>query len=197
MNKMLKYHALIAACLITFTAPTCEEEDASERGRKQKQEALQAVSEDFTALSPAERNLRVFEYRAMEKLMDYGDYLCLKYDRNLDSAFRSRAGENIKDLFAGHAAPPDPLPVGMDVASYASLQYLVDSIEVLAPLRKDTTGSYKGRLKYSQKVLGIMQSDTLLLDASLRQMGMLLQMQRKGFGDDTLQVWEVHLYDEP
>ena len=193
MNRNLKYLLLITGALLTLAAPTCEDEVPSGSKYEAEREKLQAVTADFSKESLTARNLEAFEYRASEKLMDYADYMGILYNRNLDEAFRSQARENIMDLFSGRSAPLDPLPEGIDPEAYSSLQFVIDTIEILVPLEKQPTEIYEGRMQYSREILGIAGSDTLNLDSSIHQMGMILQMGLKDFGGKSLIVWEVSL----
>jgi hypothetical protein len=196
MNRELKYISMLFAGLLTLASPTCEEEVATEQKKQERLEHLQAVAWDLRSESLTRRNLDAFEFRAVEKLMDYADYLSIVYDQNLDETFRHQAGENILDLFAGRSAPENPFPRGIDPGSYSSIKFLVDTIEIIVPLERQSTGTYRGRMQYSLKIEGIKGSDTLNLDTSLQRMGMLLQMSSKDFGDTSLLVWEVLLYDD-
>ena len=196
MNKSIKYLILLMASMLTLASPTCEDEVSSDNKVQLEQEALQAITEDFRTESLTKRNLDAFEYRALEKLMDYSDYLNIVYDQNLDEAFQYQASENIMDLFTGRSAPINPLPPRIDPGSYSSIKFLADSIEIIIPLEKQPTETYIGSMQYSLKILGITGSDTLNLDSSLHRMGMLLQMSLKDFGENSLLVWEVLLSDD-
>jgi hypothetical protein len=125
MNRRIKYLILLAVCILTMAAPTCEEENPSREARQLEREKLQAVSEDFSSGSLSDRNLQAFEYRAVEKLMDYADYLSIVFNQELDVAFRSRANQNIRNLFTGRSAPDIPVPTGIDTLSYSSIDFLI------------------------------------------------------------------------
>ena len=178
-----------------LSSPTCVENGSPGDKLAVNRETLQVIAEDFTAESLTRRNLNAFEHKAVEKLWDYSDYLNILYNQNLDSAFRDQAGENIKDLFSGRSAPENPLPAEIDPESYSTLRFAVDSVDIIIPLQKKTKETYKGSMQYFQKISGISGSDTLILDLSLHQMGMILRMRSKNFGEDSVLVWEVLLSD--
>jgi hypothetical protein len=196
MNRKLKYPVLLTVCMLTLASPTCEDEVSPDGIRQAEREALQAVADDFRSESLTARNLDAFEYRAVEKLFDYADYLNIVYDQDLDETFHNQARENIKDLFVHRSPPADPLPGWIDPRSYSSIRFLIDSIEIIAPLEREPTEIYRGGLQYSQKIIGITRSDSLILDISIQQMEMLLQMKLKDFGENSLLVWEVLLNDQ-
>ncbi|MFC2115154.1 hypothetical protein ACFLTU_01670 [Bacteroidota bacterium] len=196
MNRNLKNIILLASGLLTMASPTCEEEVSPKQRKQERLEQLQAVAGDLRSESLTRRNLDAFEYRAVEKLMDYADYLNIVYDQSLDETFHYQAGENIRDLFTGRSAPENPLPVSIDSGSYNSIKFLIDTIEITTPLERQSKEIYTGSMRYFQKILGITGSDTLNLDTSLHRMGILLQMSLKDFGENSLIVWEVLLSDD-
>jgi hypothetical protein len=193
MNRTLKYLVILSGGMLTLASPTCEDEVSSDKEMQLKREALQAVAEDFRTESLTSKNLEAFESRAKEELMDYADYLNIVYDQNLDSVFRDRAGENIKDLFTGRSVPPCPLPAGVYPGSFSTIHFKVDSIEVISPLKKQPTETYEGGLQYSLNIYGIREQDTINLESSLCRMEIRLQMNLKDFGGDSLLIWEVLL----
>ena len=196
MNRKLKNKLLLASGLLTLASPTCEEEVSPEHRRQEHLEHLQAVAWDLRSESLTRRNLDAFEYRAVEKLMDYADYLNIVYDQNLDETFHYQSSENIKDLFTDRSSPENPLPARIDLGLYSSIKYLIDNIEIIVPLEIQSKEIYRGSMRYSQKILGITGSDTLNLDTSNHQMEMMLQMILKDFGENSLIVWEVLLNDD-
>ena len=128
--------------------------------------------------------------------MDYADYLTIVYNNDIDTAFRNQAMENIHQLFAYRSAYEQPVPDHIIPGNYRSLQFIIDSIEIINPLERQVTETYKGRMQYSFQILGITATDTMNLDTSLHQMGMLLQMRLKDFGENSLLVWEVLLISD-
>ena len=193
MNRSLRHLALLTGCVLSLSSPTCEDDVSSRREVQLEREALQAATEDFRSALLTNRNLEAFEFKAIEKLMDYADYLNIVYDQNLDEAFRNQAGENIMDLFADSSAPANPLPARIDQGSFSFIKFLIDTIDIITPLERQPAETYRGRMQYSLRILGITGSDTLDLDTSLHEVGMLLQMGLKDFGENSLVVWEVLL----
>ena len=196
MKKGLKYLMLLAACLLILASPTCEEEVSPEQRRQNRIEELQGVAEDLRSEALTRNNIEAFEFKAVEKLIDYADYLDLVYNSNLDNSFRNQAQENIKRLFTGRSAPGQPVPDNIIPENYNSLQFIIDSIEVINHLERQVTETYTGRMQYSFQILGITGMDTLNLDSSIHQIGMQLQMKVKDFGENSLLVWEILLSDE-
>ncbi len=196
MNRSLKYIILLAAGLLTLASPTCENEVSSEYRRQERFEALQSVSEDFRSESLTRKNLEAFEFKAVEKLMDYADYLGIVYNNEVDKSFRDQAQENINRLFTGRSAPEEPVPSHINPELYNSLQFLIDSIVIINPFYREVTETYRGSVQYSLQILGINSADTIILESSINKIEMILQMDYKEFGENSLLVWEVLLIFE-
>jgi hypothetical protein len=182
--------------MLTLASPTCEDNVSTDNRLQVDREALQVITEDLTSESLTRRNLDAFEYRAVEKLRDYADYLNILYDENLDEAFHHQAGVNIKDLFSGCSAPENPLPAGIDPGAYSSFRFITGSVDIIVPLEKKAEETYAGSMQFSLKILGITGSDTTDLYTSIHQTGMMLQKRLKDFGEDSMLVWEVLLSEE-
>ncbi len=195
MIRNLRYTIPVIWCMLTLASPTCEDDVSSGNKLPVDREALEIITEDLTAESLTRRNLDVFESRAVEKLWDYEDYLNIQYDRGLDKIFHDQAGESIKDLFANRSVPENPFHVKIDSGSYNSILFLVDSVDIIDPLKKEAAEIYTGSMQFNLEIYGIAGSDTFQLHTHLHQMGMLLQRRLKDFGEDSVLVWEVFLID--
>lgn len=195
MNKYLKYGLLMAVVVPFLSAPTCVDEPSRDERHNERPEGLDAVSEDFRSKVLTPRNLEAFEAKAKEKLMDYADYLGIKYDHEVDQSFREQAQENISRLFTGGSAPGEPVPARINTDLYNSLQFLVDSVEIIDPLTREAAETYTGSIRYSMQILGITSADTIILESSIRRIPIILQMGYKEFGEDSLLIWEVLLGD--
>jgi hypothetical protein len=173
-----------------------DEPSGKERQKQQRLQELNAVSEHFRSEVLTRRNLEAFEMKAMEKLMDYADYLGIDYDHNVDTSFRIQAQENIRQLFVRSAVPRPPVPSNINPDPYNSLQFLIGSAEVIKPLKREASETYTGSIRYSMQILGIISTDTTILDSSVHNMQMVLQREYKHFGKDSLLIWEVLLDHE-
>ena len=193
MNKKLSIILLSAAGFLTLASPGCEEEVSSERRTEEKLETLWLVNEDLVAPALTRRNLEAFESRAVEKLEDYADYLGMVSDAGLDSSFREQARENLFGLFLEGEAPESTITLGIPGDGFTKLAFMIDSVKVLVPLEKENKKNYQGRLRYRFHTLGIHLADTILIQSSHEEMGMVLQKRNKEFGEKRLQVWEVRL----
>ena len=85
------------------------------------------------------------------------------------------------------------MPEGIEPGQYRSIQFCIDSIEIINPLYRQATETYEGSLQYSLQILGIQDRDTIILESANDQMNMVLQMCYKEFGEKSLLIWEVFL----
>jgi hypothetical protein len=170
-----------------------DEPSRIQREKQKKLEDLNAVNEHFRTEYLSRKNLSAFEIKAVEKLIDYSDYLGIEYDYNVAPSFREQAQENIRELFVNAAAPSQPLPPHVNPDPYISLQFLIGSTEVINPLKREAPGTYEGSIRYTIQILGITSTDTIILDSSVHNMGMVLNKGYKHFGKDSLLIWEVLL----
>jgi hypothetical protein len=176
-----------------MAAPTCESETSQVDYRQSKIYRLEAVSEEFTAGSLSDRNLEAFEFKAVEKLMDYADYMGIIYSERYEASFRQQARQNISTCFnsaenAEIALHPDGLS-----GSYKSFIFRVDSVEIIDPLQRETNTRYSGNMWYVEDIFGSEPAETTLIGHSRKTIEIILQMDYKDFGENSLLVWEILL----
>jgi hypothetical protein len=193
MNKMLKYSILITLCFWVVAAPTCEDEISPVDARMDHLERLETVSEVFASESLSDDNLEAFEFKAVEKLMDYADYLGIIYGDGYAPSFRQQARKNISIYFSsGEYAEMALNPIGVSVA-YDSHHFYIDSVDIINPLQRKTDTRYTGSMVYVERILASNQTDTSLISHSHKKIEIILQMDYKDFGENSLLVWEVLL----
>jgi hypothetical protein len=144
-------------------------------------------------LSLSEDNLEAFEFKAAEKLMDYADYLGIVYSEGYEASFRQQARKIISAYFStSEYAEMTLIPTGIST-TYDSYHFLIDSVDIIDPLQRETDTRYTGSMRYVEKILGSNQTDTTLISYSHKTIGIILQMDYKDFGENSLLVWEVLL----
>jgi hypothetical protein len=166
MNRLLKYCILLTVCFLVMAAPTCEEEISPVDARRNQIDRLEAVRDDFTSESLSDKHLEVFEFKAVEKLMDYADYLGIIYSEGYAASFRQQARQNLTGFFNTSE----------------------NSAAALIP--RSFSGSYQSCIIL---MLGINNGDTIIFNQSHRTIEIILQMDYKDFGEKSLLVWEVLL----
>ena len=176
-----------------MAAPTCEDEPYPVDPERDHIFRLKTVSDDFTSESLSNLNLDAFEFKAVEKLMDYADYLGIIYSEGFAASFREQARQNIAGFFNSDQNAEAALSNNRISGPYSSFQILVDSVEIINPFSREANTRYSGSMKYAEMILGINPNDTILINHSQKTIGIILQMDYKDFGENSLLVWEVLL----
>ena len=193
MNRLLKYSVLLAVCFMLMAAPTCEDEPYPVDPRRDHIYRLEAVSDVFTSESLSDDNLEAFEFKAVEKLIDYAEYLGIIYSKDFPASFREQARQNINGLFTSHENAATAL-IPKILSGYSnSYLMLIDSVDIINPLSQEANTRYSGSMRYAEMILGINHTDTILLSHSQKTIKIILQMDYKDFGENSLLVWEVLL----
>ena len=193
MNRLLKYSILLAVCFLVMAAPTCEDEISTVDARSDHIFRLESVSDDFTSESLSAENLEAFEFKAIEKLMDYADYLGIIYSEGYAASFRQQARQNIFSFFNTKEYSEAALIPKSFTGPSNSYQIMIDSVDIINPLQWETDTRYTGSMSYDEMILGINTADTILISHSQKTIGIILQMDYRDFGENSLLVWEVLL----
>jgi hypothetical protein len=193
MNSLFKYVILLGASFVILAAPTCEGDMDPADARRDHIYRLEAVSEVFTSESLSADNLEAFEFRAVEKLMDYADYLGILCSEGYEPSFRQQAAQNIEALFDKHENPDAAMIPDTIDGSHGTYLILIDAVDIIRPLERETDTRYSGSMRYTETILGAGLEDTTLISHSRNRIGIILQMDYKEFGEHSLLVWEVLL----
>jgi hypothetical protein len=183
----------MAICSLVMAAPTCESEPSPSDYRQSRIYRLEAASDELMAESLSERNLEAFEFRAVQKLMDYSDHLGIIYSEGYVESFRQQARQNISSYFNNSENAEIALNPDIISGSYNSFIFEIDSIDIIEPLQRETGIQYKGSMKYVEKILGVGLADTTTISRSSKTIEIVLQMDYKDFGEQSLLVWEILL----
>ena len=178
---------------MVMAAPTCEDEISQADTRINRLERLEMVSDDFTSESLSARNLEAFEFKAIEKLMDYADYLEIIYSEGFAESFREQARQNITGFFNTSEISETAIILKNISGSYNSYHIRIDPVDIINPLHRETDTRYTGSMSYDEMILGISSTDTILISHYQKTIGIILQMAYKDFGENSLLVWEVLL----
>ena len=178
---------------MVMASPTCEDEIYPVDDSRDNIFRLEAVSDVFTSESLSDDNLDAFEFKAVEKLMDYADYLGIIYSEGFAVSFREQARQNINGFFTSHENSAAALIPKSFTGSYNSYLILIDSVTIINPLQREAETWYTGSMGYAEMILGINSSDTIIFSHSQKTIEIILQMDYKDFGENSLLVWEVLL----
>jgi hypothetical protein len=193
MNRLLKYVSLLAVCFLVMAFPPCEDESYPVDARRDHIYRLEAASDVFTSESLSDKNLEAFEFKAVEKLMDYADYLGIIHSKGYAESSRQQARQNVAGFFKSDKNADAAISFKNISGPYDSFQILVDSVDIIDPLSREADTRHTGNMIYAETILGINTSDTVIISHSHRNMEIVLQMDYKDFGENSLLVWEVLL----
>jgi hypothetical protein len=149
-------------------------------------QSMQQLEDKFTSGRVSQEELRGFEQRAIQKLHDFGDYLQIIADKQLDDKLRKEAIKQAEGIFADSncqiTIDTNPIPLALYLQKVytgkVKVLYISEEISVATPLTYDSDG-------YS----GILQ-----LHNGLTYSMKLLKVEKK-FGDEVKEVWDVRLCD--
>jgi len=147
---------------------------------------------------------------AKQNLSDFADYSQILTDSSLDSSFREKAGEMIKEMFVS-----DETQLGFMVSKGGisrnitleewlnegwitfdlSEHFRFDSIYIKESLRRTNPTRYKGSLEFIQTFTVSTYPDSTIYSSQKKAIDVLALRGEKVFGSDTLLVWEVFLGD--
>lgn len=209
MKQVIKISAILFIYLLLCGKSCVEEGDSALLEEKAVRTEMESIRNEVEVAWLSEESKYVSEVGAAQKLTDLADYLELYTDPSLDSTFRVKAGEMIRELFiSGEVALTLPMLLAgrtetitlqelmdqgrMKDLLHAEIDY--DSIMVLDPLQKSGQENYLGRLSCTQKTRVNGPADTLW-ERSAITVDVVVSRNAKVFGQDTLRVWDVFLGD--
>lgn len=201
---------IIIVLYVVFCGKSCE--DDSERISRQSQQAILArdsIRKEFETDFLAEEARCAAEVQAVQKLSDLADYVEVFADVTLDSLFREKAGEMIREMFVSEKVRLTFDPERRELARRMSVDEFLkdgfgkrilwadirfDSVMILKSPEKSAQGYYLGKLVASQLLICHTQADSI---SSLYKVSIdfISSKRKKFFGTDTLNVWVVSLGD--
>ena len=203
---MRQFFKILSFLMLLFllTAEDCAD-GSTEITREEKLSGMfQNIENDFVNEELSFETLYAFEKRAIQKLNDLADYLNIYADTSLSEEFRLQAREMILGSFNSE----------MDLQAYfKSLGFIEDTengilyfskekksfiteinaINTKVFFHKKTLSSYTGTLQFFQKVLRITSTDTVVANTFNLDLEIVVLKNKKEFGDNVQDVWEVNL----
>jgi hypothetical protein len=209
MRKFLLIFAAIMAYLL-LCSKSCDSDEQVNAASKEAEvtKAKEAIKNEFESDELSRKSLRAFEAKAKQKLVDLADYLDIYTDKLIDESFKDQARQMILDLFISDSVLINNrlsgendeivLPVReflkTELASvYTSADFMFDTLEIAAPLRRIDDLNYIGRLSFSRMVKMCNSTDTLIAGPGKLEAEIFVARVKKSFGSDTLLVWKVFL----
>lgn len=208
MKKLLNI-LMIAMIYLSFCGKSCVDENEQTAWQtRQVEMAKDTIREEFESDYLSEEARQAAEVNAMQKLKDLADYMEIYADQSLDSAFRNKAGEMIRDLFESENSRVFLGQINNDKLIYLSVKEFLkegfgagidrveisfDSVRVADPLHKSGEYLYAGKLIAYQTVIKNQEKDSIISPARSTMIDFISRKQLKIIGKDTLAVWETFL----
>jgi hypothetical protein len=206
MNRIFNLFFLFALLMVIY-AHSCAEE-----GSYTEERAItilsDSISSEFEKGNLSESSFNAFEITAKLKLHDFVDYYNTLADTNINSTFRIKAGDLIRDIFVGdsvgiqlsgceisgkgQSVTVDKLITNCLLNQKPFDRLKIDSIRQGRLFEKVSDKKYFSTLKFIQ----IEQCSQISVNQNIairKEVEIYVLKELKLFGSDTLNIWTVHL----
>ncbi len=206
MNRIFNLFFLFAILMVIY-AHSCAE-DGSFTEENAINNLSDSISSEFEKGHLSGSSLDAFENTARLKLRDFTDYYNTLIDTNVNSSFRIKAGELIKDIFVydsvglqlsgceinkmGRSVKVDKLISNCLLNLKPCTRFKVDSIQQGRPFEKVNKKKYYSTLKFIQ-INHCSQLSGNQIIISPKEVEIFVLKEPKLFGSDTLNIWTVRL----
>lgn len=209
---MRKSYYILIAFLTWFilSSRSCGPEERQKAGREKAdlEQSRERIRTEFEADILPEQSLRAFEINAKQKIMDYGDYMGIAFNENLDTALRAEAERMISSMFTsedialkrhlGLITTNKTLKIrdtaGQHcISGFESIFFKIEHILITKPLRPVGKSCFTGQLNFSCTTVTYTKTDTLNLGKENLSALFYARKLPKAFGNDTLLMWSVFL----
>ena len=174
-----------------------------------REEMIESIEKEFEATYLDKENLRAFEKRSKEKLLDFTDYLTIYSTKKYDESFRNQARKMLLDIYVDKRnsrtnllSPPDENKHTLDKfleevnnMDYDFIKLNPGHISISDSLKLSENENYTGEITFSGEILGISDLDTLIIRSGVNKIELIVQRSYKSFGNDSLKVWSVQFGD--
>ncbi len=224
MRNSRIYIILIISGIVLWGSPTCQEPATWENTQvltngeiisdplivsKNRDEIIMSIKKEFEATYLDKENLRGFEERAKEKLLDFTGYLNIYSTKKYDESFRDQAKKMTIDLFIGKGNTMINLLGTHDKNQFTLNEFLEEinnmnydfiklnpaHIRISDSLKLSENGNYTGEITFSGEILGISDLDTFIIRSGVNKIESIVHRSIKSFGNDSLKIWSVQFGD--
>ncbi len=190
--------------LFLLTAEDCANRNVEATREEKLSGMFQDIENEFVNEELDYISLNAFEIRAIQKVNDLADYLNIYADTSLSEKFRLQAREMVSGTFNSE----------MDLQTYfTSLGFIedttnkvlylsveegvfiteIDSVNTIDFFHKNNYSSYIGKLQFSQNIVRITSTDTVVVNTFKFHLEIIVSKSEKEFGNISQNVWEVNL----
>ena len=209
MKRYLFVFCALLAYLL-FCSKSCEspKSDSFENPELEIAKIKDSIKNEFESEDLTKTALQAFERKATEKLVDFSDFLNLYSDKEIDDTLKVQVRQIISELFISEnvrmkiSLSPEANKKGLKLSKffmteftqdYDSIDFRIDSINALKPLRSRDDLCYSGILGFSLTINGFSSSAVNFKQTEALKIEMMVIKVEKTFGADTLNVWKVFL----
>jgi len=194
--------------LLFIYAPSCvDEEEMARQEEVLLNETRENIRGEFETDYLTETALFAYETTAKQKLSDLSDYLQILMDTELDTSFRVKASEMIKNTFISDNVTVKVAEQNEDPEKGVEIQTLInqgfedelstfsfsfDSINLYEPLRRINNTTYSGILRFIQNFTDPTIPEQII-KSSIRYSDFYVVKEGQVFGTDSLKIWKVRL----
>jgi hypothetical protein len=208
MKKLIIITALVLIYILLCGKSCKDDRYLILRQETEAEAAKDSVRNEFDTDYLNEESRYAAEVIATQKLKDFADYFTIYSDISIDSTFREKAGEMIRDIFISDDILISLPPLESENASVLTLDKLLnrhwgkdilsfnmiyDSIRIIDPMHRTGHEIYTSRLTGYQKIISYYLTDTSSTHLIPVIVDIIATRQQKVFGNDTLMPWVVNL----
>lgn len=202
MNRFLEIICAFALLLI-LGAPSCvneEERKIYQEARLQRE--IDRIYSEYESMGISDSLLLIYQSEARRKLMDMADYFQVLSDSSLDTSIRRKAAEILQLQFITEdvllSLDPENIEISLKLlinnpltGAVSMPSYRFDSIRIKQGLTKWKKDSYKGIFLFQE----FSAEPREPCNSSLRSIDFYLIKEKKIFGTDTLNIWDIRFGD--
>ncbi len=208
--KRFKNIVILVLFWLLCGAPSCNDGGPQERLEDRLLSAkVDSIKKAFDIDIPGNRLLKSYEANAIQKLIDFADFLKIASDTSMEKNFRHQALEMAGKLFistdidtrnwsmTNHTNTMITLEQLLSKSQSLEMSYWLKpvNIEVNSPFRQENDSTFRGSLSFYLQPFAYDHPDQPGSNTTKRLIGVYALRKVKYFGEEQLKVWEVYLGD--
>jgi len=206
--KRFLFIVIASVAYLLFSSRSCgpEQKDESALHEAELIQERKDIRNEFESDDLSQKSLRAFEVKAIQKLVDFSDYLRIYSNKQMAESFKDQSRLMIGDIFISdsiqisHFMFLEPGKKNLTLSAFLDnvamgnfCETKFDSIHVSEPFRQVGEFKYEGKLSFSARLKGCTSKDTILIKKSKFEADIFALKVNKSFGNDTLRIWSVFL----
>lgn len=209
--KLIHSFIILSIIYIALCARTCTDEDeaALRKERESLYELQDSIKKMFEVGIPDDQQLKSFEAKAKQKLIDFSEYMRIASDSSMDIKLRKQAGEMAERLFVSGESNIKGWSKAIQDSNLLTLNQLIEvslsqglrfwikpvQINVMNHLSCKDDSIFSGTLSFIQDCVPF----PITTDPDRLPYGSIIDIyvirKPKTFGIEVIRVWEIYLGD--